>query len=125
MARKSSTAEDIIEITAKFPWWVGGVLALVSYFSLHSLAGKEYQAAGHDLGQAMSGSMIHVVASFGQYVLPALFTFGAIGSLFGNIKRKKLYGDVTTSKKALSDISWQQFELLMSEHFRREGYQVR
>ncbi len=125
MARKTSTADDIIEITAKFPWWVGGVLALVSYFFLHSIAGKEYQTTSQDLGQAMSGSMIHVAATFGQYILPALFTIGAIGSLIGNIKRKKLYGDVTTSKKALADISWQQFELLIGEHFRHEGYQVR
>lgn len=125
MARKTSTAEDIIEITAKFPWWIGGVLALVSYFSLHALAGKEHQATGQDLGQAMSASMIHVTATFGQYVLPALFTIGAIVSLIGNIKRKKLYEDVTASKKALTDISWQQFELLIGEHFRHEGYQVR
>lgn len=124
MAKKTSTAEDIIEITAKFPWWVGGVLALVSYFSLHILAGKEYQAAGQDLGQAMSGSMIHVAASFGQYVLPALFIFGSVGSLIGNIKRNKLYGDVATGKKALADISWQQFELLIGEHFRHQGYRV-
>jgi len=125
MARKTSTVEDIIEITAKFPWWVGGVLALVSYFSLHALAGKEYQTTGQDLGQAMSGSMIHVAATFGQFVLPALFTIGAIASLIGNIKRKKIYDDVTTSKKALEDISWQQFELLIGEHFRHKGYQVR
>ncbi len=125
MGKKTSTAEDIIEITAKFPWWVGGILALISYFSLHALAGKEYQAAGQDLGQTVSGSMIYVAATFGQYVLPALFTIGAIASLIGNIKRKKLYEDVTTSKKALEDISWHQFELLIGEYFRHEGYQVK
>lgn len=125
MARKKSTADDIIEITAKFPWWVGGVLALVSYFTLHALAGKEYQAAGQDLGKVMSGSMIHVAAAFGQYVLPAFFTIGAIVSLVGNIKRKKLYEDMSTNKKALADISWQQFELLIGEHFRHKEYQVR
>ena len=125
MGRKTSAAEDIIEITAKFPWWVGGMLALVSYFSLHALAGKEYQTAGQDLGQAMSGSMIHVAATFGQYVLPALFTIGAIVSLISNIKRKKLYEDVTTSKKTLGDISWQQFEILIGEHFRHEEFQVK
>lgn len=125
MARKKSMADDIIEITAKFPWWVGGTLALVSYFVLHNYANKGLQTTGQDLGQAMSGGMVYGVAAIGQYFLPMLFTFGAVASLVSNFKRKKLYGDVTTNKKALADISWQQFEVLIGEHFRREGYQVK
>ncbi|WP_319549516.1 restriction endonuclease [Desulfogranum marinum] len=125
MARKKSTADDIVEITARFPWWVGGALALFSYFLLHSFATKEFQVAGQDIGQAMGRGMVHGIATIGQYILPALFVFGAVASLVSNSKRNKLYGEVTASKKTLSDISWQQFEVLIGEHFRREGYLVK
>ena len=39
--RKQSPLEDLIEITAKFPWWVGVVLVVVSYLLLHYFATKE------------------------------------------------------------------------------------
>ena len=40
MARrgKTSPAEDLIDIVAMLPWWVGVMLALLSYLLLHSVA---------------------------------------------------------------------------------------
>lgn len=37
--KKSSPAEDIIEIVAHFPWWVGVILAVGLYVVLHAYAG--------------------------------------------------------------------------------------
>ena len=39
--RKQSPVEDMIEITSKFPWGVGVVLAIIAYVWLHSIAGSE------------------------------------------------------------------------------------
>ncbi|MBI2320134.1 MAG: restriction endonuclease [Betaproteobacteria bacterium] len=39
--RKQSPFEDLIEITAKLPWWAGVALAVVSYGVLHYFATKE------------------------------------------------------------------------------------
>ena len=42
MARKkSSPAEDLMDIVALLPWWVGVALAFVDYFWLHNIAGRE------------------------------------------------------------------------------------
>lgn len=46
MARrgKTSPAEDIMDLVAMLPWWVGVVLALVSYLLLHSVAFQQVVA---------------------------------------------------------------------------------
>lgn len=126
MARKKqSGAEDVIELTSKFPWWMGTILAIGSYVWLHSVASKGLpQAPAGDLSAAIKGSLFFTFASFGQYVFPALFGFGAVLSLVMTFKRKKIYNDVSSGERKVSDISWQKFEILIGEHFRRKGYQV-
>ena len=46
MARrgKTSPAEDIMDLVAMLPWWVGVVLALVSYLLLHGVASQQVVA---------------------------------------------------------------------------------
>jgi len=43
MARrgKTSPAEDLMDIVAMLPWWVGVMLALLSYLLLHSVASQQ------------------------------------------------------------------------------------
>lgn len=123
--RKQSGAEDLIQLTSKFPWWVGTLLAVASYVWLHSISNKGMpQATGSDLSATMTGGLFYAFATFGQYVLPALFGFGAILSFVMCAKRKKLHDDATTGERKVSDISWQDFELLIGEHFRRQGFSV-
>jgi len=63
----------------------------------------------------------------GQYVLPAAFILGSIVSLFGRYKRKRLIEGVQNGHQqdALLDISWKEFEMLVGEAFRKQGYSVR
>jgi restriction system protein len=124
--RKQSGAEDVIELTSKFPWWVGALLAVVSYVWLHSVASKGMpHAQGGDISGAMTGGLFYAFASLGQYVLPALFGIGAVTSVLMRMKRKKLHGEVSAGDRIVSDISWQDFELLIGEYFRRQGFSVK
>ncbi|MNV74807.1 hypothetical protein D3C71_1680580 [compost metagenome] len=43
--RKSSTAEDLMDLVALLPWWAGVVLALVSYWVLHAIATRPLPVA--------------------------------------------------------------------------------
>ena len=36
--KKTSPLDDMLELVAMLPWWVGVALALVSYVFLHQLA---------------------------------------------------------------------------------------
>jgi restriction system protein len=127
--RKQSTFEDLIDVAAMFPWWVGVALALVSYLGLHAVAAQPAVAAPPDL-KAMSGLVTRqlwmTLAQFGQYVLPAAFLIGAGISAYRRARRASLHAEVagTPSRGALESMSWHEFELLVSEMFRRKGFSV-
>lgn len=129
MARRSqSTIEDIMEVTAKLPWWVGVTLALISYIALHQYAIKEIPTPGgvNEFDKYAVSGLFHTLALFGQYIFPFAFLVGALISAFNSHRRKKLYDDALFSRvdNPLEKYSWQEFELLIGEHFRRQGYSV-
>lgn len=126
--RKQNLFEDLIELTNKLPWWVGVVLALGSYAWLHSVAVSEVTAVVQPgkMGDFVGQTLFKTLASVGQYLLPIAFLMGAAMSAYGRAKRQALHAQVVASpdKGALNDMSWQQFEALVGEAFRRKGYAV-
>jgi restriction system protein len=126
--KKSSPAEDVIELVAMMPWWIGCVLAVVCYIMLHRVASHELTTSVSP-GQAVdfaTQSIWKALATFGQYLLPFLCLCGAAMSAYGRSKRKNLLSGVKNAKStdALNAMRWQEFELLVGEGFRRQGYQV-
>lgn len=129
MARhKNSLIEDIIEIASKFPWWVGVVLAIVSYGVLHVYALSQVGTltGPGQMGNFMMKSLTRTLAMFGQYVLPFAFLLGALVSFVKARKQKNLYENVASAQKAdaLGEMSWQEFEMMVCEFFRRRGFNV-
>lgn len=129
MARKrnQSTFEDLIDIVALFPWWVGIILAAVFYFWLHHVASTPVVVDQQgQMSAVMTQAMYKGLATGGQYVLPLICIIGAGLSALGRRKRKQLLDDVNASPavSALNEMSWQEFEMLVGEAFRRKGYAV-
>ena len=125
--RKQSALIDVLEITSKVPWWVGVVLALVSFALLHWVASIPI-ATPADLNQFASSAskqIVKTVASLLQYVLPAIFLVGSAASALARRKRERLHARGATSSTELAAISWQDFELLVGEFFRRRGFSVK
>lgn len=126
--RKQSTVADLIEIISKLPWWVGVVLAIVTYVWLHSIASNEVIAVAQPgkMADLVGQTLFKSLASVGQYILPIVFTIGAAMSAYGRYKRGALHEQVAASpeRSALNNMSWQQFEALVGESFRRKGYAV-
>lgn len=126
--RKQNFIEDLIEITSKLPWWMGVALAIVAYVWLHSVAVSEVTAViqSGKMGNFVGQTLFKTLASVGQYLLPFAFLVGAAMSAFGRSKRRALHEQVAASpdRGALNDMSWQQFEALVGEAFRRKGYAV-
>lgn len=127
--RRQDLPEILMDLTSKLPWWVGVALAIVAYVWLHSVASTEMTATAQagQIGQLVTQNVFMSLASVGQYVLPLVFLAGAGLSAFGRAKRKALHDQVAGSadRAALNDMSWQQFEALVGEVFRRKGYAVR
>jgi restriction system protein len=126
--RKQNLFEDLIEITSKLPWWVGVVLAIAAHIWLHSVATSEVTAVAQSgrMGDFVGQTLFKTLASVGQYLLPFAFLVGAAMSAYGRAKRQALHAQVAGSpdRGALNDMSWQQFEALVGEAFRRKGYSV-
>lgn len=126
--KKSSPAEDLVDLVALMPWWAGCVLALVLYLWLHSVATQEVSEAiaPGQIGSAVTKTIWKTLATVGQYLLPLFCLFGAVMSAYGRHKRQTLLKNAAGSKAAdaIDGISWQDFELLVGEGFRQQGYQV-
>lgn len=131
MARKRTTVfEDIMVTVSKAPWWVGIGLAVFSYLVLHAIASRPAMmpttVGPGQVGEAVSESVITTLAMFGQYIFPAAFVLGATMSAINTARRKQLYGKVAKHSDAsvLNQMTWENFEELVGEYFRRNGYKV-
>lgn len=126
--RKQSGLEDLIDFAAMLPWWLGVLLALVAYFVLHHYATAEVAQSTSvaQLGANVAHQLGKTLAMFGQYLLPFAFLIGAGISAYGKHKRAALFTDVQggSSPLVLNGMSWQEFEMLVGEAFRRRGYTV-
>ncbi|MDF1485365.1 restriction endonuclease [Ramlibacter sp. H39-3-26] len=130
MARRSKggLAEDVFSLAAVLPWWVGVVLAIVTYAVLHRFAVGEVAAnvAPGQMGEMIVGQLVKALATWGQYLVPLLLLAGAVASAIGRRKRQGLAAEVAASADdaALRSMSWRDFELVAGEAFRLRGYTV-
>ena len=129
--KKSSPLEDVLDLLAMLPWWVCLVLAAVSYFLLHRLAvpipASDIQGQGGDMvGAVIQKALIHGLANAGQYIVPLLCIAAAALSAWRRKQRQALVSDVAQARNAdaLDGMSWREFELLVGEAYRLQGYRV-
>lgn len=120
MSRRQSPFDDLFDIAAKLPWWLGLALALLSYLVFHGLA----NAPGSP--EHPQSAFIRGISTVGQYALPIVLLTGAAASAVGRRKRVGLHVNAARdpSGAAVRNLTWQDFELLVGEAFRRQGYQV-
>lgn len=127
--RRESGAEAIMDLVARMPWWVGVALAIASYAIFHALAARPQPVMTNPKAvSANLGWMMVSGVSLGlQYVVPILCLFGAALSFFRRRQRTSLAANVTASDSAqsLEGMSWREFEMLVGEALRLQGYQVK
>ena len=117
--RRSSTAKDLVDIVASLPWWAGVLLALCSYVLFTMLAQQP-------LASGSQANLVAIFASALRIAAPFLFLIGAVLSAVTQSKRTQLFGRATSGnpRSAIASMSWREFELLISEAYRRQGYTV-
>lgn len=130
MARrgKTSPAEDLMDLVALLPWWAGVGLAVASYLVLHAVAAQPIVVSAQpgQIGATVSASIWKGLATAGQYIAPLICLGGAGLSAWRRCQRKRLVNDVaeTQGADALNGMRWQEFEMLVGESFRLQGFQV-
>lgn len=129
MARKRTRpAEDVMALVAMLPWWAGVMLAGLAYFTLHHVASQPISATAQtgQVGALVTQTLWRTLASIGQYMLPLLCLAGAALSAWQRRERKQLFSHAARNEAtdAVNGMSWQQFEHLVGEIFRLQGYRV-
>ncbi|WP_435607360.1 restriction endonuclease [Pseudomonas knackmussii] len=127
--RKTTPLEDLIELAALLPWWLGLILAFAAYLLLNSYATSSAPVVTNpqQFAYQASGMVFRGFAMAFQYIVPFALVIGAAASFFGRLKRKKLVADVANARESgrtVDGISWREFEQLVGEVFRRKGFSV-
>ena len=94
MARRGKTSplEDVFNLVARFPWWVGVVAAIGLYLGLHAYASKAAIAInpGAQLASSALQNIFRTLAGFFQYILPVVCLASAAASACKASQRKPL-----------------------------------
>lgn len=126
--RKTSPADDFIELVTLMPWWAGVLLAIVTNLWLHDLATRPVSVDAQSIASSgfIFGVWVRGLASAGQYIAPILFFVGAGVSAWRRKQRTGLVADIAQAQAtdALDGMSWREFEMLVGEALRLQGYQV-
>ena len=117
-----------MDLVAMLPWWAGIVLAVLSYVVLHGIASQQvaHTAQPGQLAAMLTRTWWQSIATAGQYLLPLVCLVGAGMSAWRRRQRQSLVADVAHNKAtdAVDGMSWSEFEMLVGEGFRLQGYQV-
>lgn len=126
--RKQSFFDSLIALASKLPWWLGVALAVAAYVGLHGIAtnGVALDSLPGKAGVLLGTEVFNSLVFLGQYGVPLVLLVGAAMSAYGRTRRHALNGPTTIGpgQGALGSMSWQQFEFMVSEAFRRRGYSV-
>ena len=126
--KKSSPAEDLIELVVMLPWWAGVVLAVLSCLLLHQAAAQSLTISAEpgQVSAMVTHGLWKGLASADQYILP-IICLAAIGtSAWRRRVREILVTDVAQSqaRDVFDGVSSREFEMLVDQGFRLYGYQV-
>lgn len=101
---------------AGLPWWVGVVLAVVVYIVAHFILPTMW--ADRPILKSISTGMQPIAWMFS---MPFLLAVGI--SFIKSLSRRKL-ADTQTGIHSIRELHWLNFERLVGEVFRRQGYHV-
>ena len=129
MARKNKgpqALDVLVDLVARFPWWVGVLLAIASYVVLREVANTKPPPINGmgQLSEMVTRSFVTWLAYVGQYLLPFVFVVGAIMSFVHRRRAGQLHSDALNRSDGIALMTWRDFEVLVAEHFRRQGFSV-
>ena len=119
MGRRRKSGLDEV---ASWPWQMGVLAGIVAFLLIRYGIGAWLSTAGGPLlgpvGQQIGG----ITAPFAWIVMLACWLAAAVS--WGNARKRRSLHDTRNDLESLADISWREFEMLVGESFRRQGYEV-
>lgn len=117
----------LVTVLSKQHWMFNLVAAVASYFVLNSISMGGSGGMLAVPGSNPIAAVFSTISSILKYILPVIFIVAGISSFIRQLKRQQLLRGVRKSNdlsRALSALSWQDFEHLVGQMFRERGYSV-
>jgi restriction system protein len=129
MSRRDRFIENLLAVATKMPWQAGVGLAVISFLGLHFVSaafeGPPMAADLADTAADVGNQGAYIFAVIVQIIVPIGFLIAAGVSFVRRshwIRLSDIAQDETPS--VVKSMRWRDFELLICEAFRREGYRV-
>ena len=111
------------ELLASAPWPLGVVLGIVAFVGVRYGIGWYLSSSGNQflvpLGKAVNGGVTTILA----WTLLGICWVAAFASFIARRQRGRLL-ETQTGLDSLRAMNWRQFEMLVGEAFRRQGYRI-
>jgi restriction system protein len=129
MARRQGFFDDLMSLGLKLPWKVGVAAAVVIFVVLHVVAVYTQTPVSAktvaDMGAVVQHQFIHVFAELFQYIIPVGLLIGTTVGYFKQRQSGALFASARQSPRpTITSMSWRDFERLVGEVFRRQGFTV-
>ena len=114
-------------MASTIPWWISTPLAVAIYLTLRHFGASISLEAGTEPAADMAHqTMLKLLFSIGQYVLPGALIIGALASLIQGL-RDRTQPKLATGNDAartVQEMDWREFESLVGQAFEVQGYRV-
>jgi restriction system protein len=126
--RRHNSLGDLVALAALLPWWLALALAAASFLLLDAIAANRVSlpAVGNPMSSTLFHSVVVAMAKVGRFILPGAFVFGAVTSLYRTARASKLVSDFGRARGRIEKNealhTWREFEVLVGEVYRRQGY---
>ncbi|GAB3352093.1 restriction endonuclease [Lysobacter tyrosinilyticus] len=113
-----------MELIASLPWPIGIVFGILAFVAIRYGLGWHFAASGSPITQEMGRQLLSsdMFAPLAWMAL-AICWLCALLSYFASRKRKQLLA-TQIGLDSLRAMSWREFEMLVGEAFRRQGYSI-
>lgn len=128
--KKESDLGLYVKAASLMPWWLSLAMAVVVFLLLDAYTQTPVFEPGSlttskSVGAALQGTVLHAFAKVGKFVVPLILVCGACLSIFARLKRSSSLSVIEApTVSAVSSLSWREFESLVGEGFRLQGYTV-
>ena len=121
--------DDLLEFGVRLRPRVSIALACVSWMIFHVVATETVPVAGKPTAEGIAAftahSLMHFAAFFLQFAVPFCLLVGVLVSVILRRRAKHIMARSRDNPKtALTTMTWQHFEQLVGESFRRQGFSV-
>lgn len=114
--------EELVKVASLVPWWITLPAALLLfYFVPYGVPSDIQLQEPSDAITAMLGILLKALF---KYLVPMALVFGAVISVFTSFKSGQLFKSIKKNgaHDTVQGLSWQDFEFLLSEYFKKQGY---